>query len=201
MSPDESSVELKRPSDASEDAPSQGKKPRTGEDPLVAANALASFAGPSTEEEDPAAADASPPGEDPPPPPDKEEEVIAQQVSDDNDAGTGSAASASDSAAQIASAAARAIQEAMNTVKQEQHVLAEREEAVKRQRSKAARFCADSRARRRLRTMIFEQSADPATQQMRIAQMQQLQQSQIGCLACPSLVQPCLDLRRSLVQP
>lgn len=179
MSPDESSVELKRPSDESEDAPSQGKKPRTGEDPLVAANALASFAGPSTEEEGPAAADASPPSEDPPPPPDKEEEVIAQQVSDDNDAGTGSAASASDSAAQIASAAARAIQEAMNTVKQEQHVLAEREEAVKRQRSKAARFCADSRARRRLRTMIFEQSADPATQQMRIAQMQQLQQSQI----------------------
>ena len=59
MSPDESSVELKRPSDASEDAPSQGKKPRTGEDPLVAANALASFAGPSTEEEGPAAADSS----------------------------------------------------------------------------------------------------------------------------------------------
>ena len=78
MSPDESSVELKRPSDASEDAPSQGKKPRTGEDPLVAANALASFAGPSTEEEGPAAADASPPGEDPPPPPDKEEEVMAR---------------------------------------------------------------------------------------------------------------------------
>ena len=111
--------------------------------------------------------------------------MIAQQVSDDNDAGTGSAASASDSAAQIASAAARAIQEAMNTVKQEQHVLAEREEAVKRQRSKAARFCADSRARRRLRTMIFEQSADPATQQMRIAQMQQLQQSQIRSQARP----------------
>lgn len=179
MSLDDPSVELKRPSE-SEDAPSNGKKSKT-EDPLVAANALAAFARPSTEEEGSAAADTSPHSEDPPP--DKGEEVIAQQVSDDDDteatAGTESAASASDSASVAATAASRAIQDAMNTVKQEQHVLAEREEAVKRQRSKAARFCADSRARRRLRTMIFEQSADPATQQLRIAQMQQLQQSQI----------------------
>jgi len=179
MSLDDPSVELKRPSE-SEGEPRNGKKSKT-EDPLVAANALASFARPSTEEEGSAAADASPHSEDPPP--DNEEEVIAQQVSDDDDteatAGTDSAASASDSAAVAATAASRAIQDAMNAVKQEQHVLAEREEAVKRQRSKAARFCADSRARRRLRTMIFEQSADPATQQLRIAQMQQLQQSQI----------------------
>ena len=188
MSLDGPSVELKRPSE-SEDAPSNGKKSKT-EDPLVAANALAAFARPSTEEEGSAAADTSPHSEDPPP--DKGEEVIAQQVSDDDDteatAGTESAASASDSASVAATAASRAIQDALNTVKQEQHVLAEREEAVKRQRSKAARFCADSRARRRLRTMIFEQSADPATQQLRIAQMQQLQQSQIRNQArCPRL--------------
>ena len=179
MSLDDPSVELKRPSE-SEDAPSNGKKSKT-EDPLVAANALASFARPSTEEEGSAAADTSPHSEDPPP--DKGEEVIAQQVSDDDDteatAGTESAASASDSASVAATAASRAIQDAMNTVKQEQHVLAEREEAVKRQRSKAARFCADSRARRRLRTMIFEQSADPATQQLQLTQLQHLQQSQI----------------------
>ena len=156
------------------------KKSKT-EDPLVAANALAAFARPSTEEEGSAAADTSPHSEDPPP--DKGEEVIAQQVSDDDDteatAGTESAASASDSASVAATAASRAIQDAMNTVKQEQHVLAEREEAVKRQRSKAARFCAESRARRRLRTMIFEQSADPATQQLQLTQLQHLQQSQI----------------------
>ena len=179
MSLEDPSVELKRPSE-SEAAPSNGKKSKT-EDPLVAANALASFARPSTEEEASAAADASPHSEDPPP--DKEEEVIAQQVSDDDDteatAGTESAASASDSAAVAATAASRAIQDAMNTVKQEQHVLAEREEAVKRQRSKAARFCAESRARRRLRTMIFDQSVDPATQQLRFTQLQQLQQTQI----------------------
>lgn len=179
MSLDGPSVELKRPSE-SEDAPSNGKKSKT-EDPLVAANALAAFARPSTEEEGSAAADTSPHSEDPPP--DKGEEVIAQQVSDDDDteatAGTESAASASDSASVAATAASRAIQDALNTVKQEQHVLAEREEAVKRQRSKAARFCADSRARRRLRTMIFEQSADPATQQLQLTQLQHLQQTQI----------------------
>ena len=194
MSLDGPSVELKRPSE-SEDAPSNGKKSKT-EDPLVAANALAAFARPSTEEEGSAAADTSPHSEDPPP--DKGEEVIAQQVSDDDDteatAGTESAASASDSASVAATAASRAIQDALNTVKQEQHVLAEREEAVKRQRSKAARFCADSRARRRLRTMIFEQSADPATQQLQLTQLQHLQQTQIRnqarCLLHPLTPHP-----------
>ena len=180
MTLDAPSVELKRPSEP-EDEPSNGKKSKT-EDPLVAANALASFARPSTEEEGSAAADAAPLTEDPQP--EKEEDALERSVhSDDDDteatAGTDSVASASDSAAVAALAASRAIQEAMMAVKQEQHVLAEREEAVKRQRSKAARFCAESRARRRLRTMIFDQSTDPATQQLRFAQLQQLQQSQI----------------------
>ena len=72
------------------------------------------------------------------------------------------------------------------TVKHEQDTLAEREQAIKRQRSKAARFCADSRARRRLRTMIFEGASDPATQQLRLAQMQQLQQSQLRSQVPPA---------------
>jgi hypothetical protein len=85
-----------------------------------------------------------------------------------------------------ATAAADAIQQALMTVKQEQDTLAEREKAIKRQRSKAARFCADSRARRRLRTMIFEGASDPATQQLRLAQMQQLQQSQLRSQVPPA---------------
>ena len=182
MSVHEPCVELKPPSE-SEDEPSNGKKPKT-EDPLVAANALASFAGPGTEEEGERSATIGVAPSSQKKHPDKRDEAPESSVHNDDDDTETTVSCASDSAAgavaaAAAAAASGAIQKAMMAVKQEQHVLAEREEAVKRQRSKAARFCAESRARRRLRTMIFDQSTDPATQQLRFAQLQQLQQSQI----------------------
>jgi len=154
--------DLKRPSESEQES-CDGKKPRT-ENPLVAANALACFAGPGSEDGSDTT-DAAPSNENKQPV--KQDEAPKDSVHyDDDDTETTAAASG-------------AIQRAMLAVKQEQHTLAEREDKVKLQRSKAARFCAESRARRRLRTMVFEQSADPITQQLRLTQLQQLQQTQI----------------------
>jgi hypothetical protein len=228
--------ELKRPSE-SEQEPCNGKKPRT-EDPLVAADVLACFAGPGSEDEHDSSntTDAAPSSEKKQPA--KQDEAPEGSVHNDDDdtettvscasdsvvgagAGAGAGAAGAAGAAGVAGAAAEAaeaeeaaaagagvgaaaaaaaaaasgaIQKAMLAVKQEQHVLAKREEVVKRQRSKAARFCAESRARRRLRTMIFEQSADPATQQLQLTQLQHLQQSQIRnqarCLLHPLTPHP-----------
>ena len=181
---DEPPVESKRTSD-SEQEPCNGKRPRT-EDPLVAANALACFSGPSSEagingSDTTDAASSSEKKQS-----DKQDGAPGGSMHNDDDDTETTLSCASDSvvgaagAAGAAEAAASgAIQKAMLAVKQEQHTLAEREEVIKRQRSKAARFCAESRARRRLRTMIFDQSADPATQQLRFTQLQQLQQTQI----------------------
>jgi len=181
---DEPPVESKRTSD-SEQEPCNGKRPRT-EDPLVAANALACFSGPSSEagingSDTTDAASSSEKKQS-----DKQDGAPGGSMHNDDDDTETTLSCASDSVVGAAgatgaaeAAASGAIQKAMLAVKQEQHTLAEREEVVKRQRSKAARFCAESRARRRLRTMIFDQSADPATQQLRFTQLQQLQQTQI----------------------
>ena len=196
--------DLKRPSE-SEQEPCDGKKPRT-EDPLVAANALACFAGPGSEDGSDTT-DAAPSNENKQPV--KQDEAPKDSVHYDDDDTETTVSCASDSvvvaaaavvgtagAAAAAAAASGAIQRAMLAVKQEQHTLAEREDKVKLQRSKAARFCAESRARRRLRTMVFDQSADPITQQLRLTQLQQLQQTQIRnqarCLVHPHTPHPRL---------
>ena len=184
MIPEAPPNDLKRPSE-SEQEPCDGKKPRT-KDPLVAANALACFAGPGSEDgskvsdttdaapsneyEQPVRLDEAPKGSvhyD-----DNGTERTVFCASDSVLVAAGAGVGTTDAAA-AAAAASGAIQKAMLAVKQEQHTLAEREDKVKRQRSKAARFCAESRARRRLRTMVFDQAADPITQ------LQQLQQTQI----------------------
>ena len=190
MIPEAPPDDLKRPSE-SEQEPCDGKKPRT-EDPLVAANALACFAGPGSEDGSKVSdtTDAAPSNENEQPV--RQDEAPKGSVHYDNDDTETTVFCASDSvlvaagagvgttdAASAAAAASGAIQKAMLAVKQEQHTLAEREDKVKRQRSKAARFCAESRARRRLRTMVFDQAADPITQQLRLTQLQQLQQTQI----------------------
>ena len=190
MIPEAPPDDLKRPSE-SEQEPCDGKKPRT-EDPLVAANALACFAGPGSEDGSKVSdtTDAAPSNENEQPV--KQDEAPKGSVHYDDDDTETTVFCASDSvlvaagagvgttdAAAAAAAASGAIQKAMLAVKQEQHTLAEREDKVKRQRSKAARFCAESRARRRLRTMVFDQAADPITQQLRLTQLQQLQQTQI----------------------
>ena len=182
--------DLKRPPE-SEQEPCDGKKPRT-EDPLVAANALACFAGPGSEDGSKVSdtTDAAPSNENEQPV--RQDEAPKGSVHYDDDDTETTVFCASDSvlaaagagvgttdAAAAAAAASGAIQKAMLAVKQEQHTLAEHEDKVKRQRSKAARFCAESRARRRLRTMVFDQAADPITQQLRLTQLQQLQQTQI----------------------
>ena len=191
MIPEAPPDDLKRPPE-SEQEPCDGKKPRT-EDPLVAANALACFAGPGSEDGSKVSdtTDAAPSNENEQPV--KQDEAPKGSVHYDDDDTETTVSCASDSvvvaaaamvgtagaAAAAAAAASGAIQKAMLAVKQEQHTLAEREDKVKRQRSKAARFCAESRARRRLRTMVFDQAADPITQQLRLTQLQQLQQTQI----------------------
>jgi len=190
MIPEAPPGDLKRPSESEQES-CDGKKPRT-EDPLVAANALACFAGPGSEDGSKVSdtTDAAPSNENKQPV--KQDEAPKGSVHYDDDDTETTVSCASDSvvvaaavvgtagaAAAAAAAASGAIQKAMLAVKQEQHTLAEREDKVKRQRSKAARFCAESRARRRLRTMVFDQAADPITQQLRLTQLQQLQQTQI----------------------
>ena len=190
MMPEAPPDDLKRPSESEQES-CEGKKPRT-EDPLVAANALACFAGPGSEDGSKVSdtTDAAPSNENKHPV--KQDEAPKGSVHYDDDDTETTVSCASDSvvvaaavvgtagaAAAAAAAASGAIQKAMLAVKQEQHTLAEREDKVKRQRSKAARFCAESRARRRLRTMVFDQAADPITQQLRLTQLQQLQQTQI----------------------
>ena len=191
MIPEAPPGDLKRPSESKQES-CDGKKPRT-EDPLVAANALACFAGPGSEDGSKVSdtTDAAPSNENKHPV--KQDEAPKGSVHYDDDDTETTVSCASDSvvvaaaavvgtagaAAAAAPAASGAIQKAMLAVKQEQHTLAEREDKVKRQRSKAARFCAESRARRRLRTMVFDQAADPITQQLRLTQLQQLQQTQI----------------------
>ena len=214
---DEPPDEMKRPPESKQEM-CNGKKPRT-EDPLVAANALACFAGPGSEDgfKGSDTTDAAPSSEKKQPA--KQDEAPEGSVhNDDNDTETtmsctsdsvvGAAGAAGAGAAGVAAAAGAAaaaasgvIQKAMLAVKQEQHVLAEREEAVKRQRSKAARFCAESRARRRLRTMIFDQSVDPATQQLRFTQLQQLQQTQIRNQARCHPLTPHPGLSSPIVAP
>ena len=190
MIPEAPPDDLKRPSESEQES-CDGKKPRT-EDPLVAANTLACFAGPGSEDgskvsdttdaapsneyEQPVRLDEAPKGSvhyD-----DDDTETTVFCASDSVLVAAGAGVGTTDAAA-AAAAASGAIQKAMLAVKQEQHTLAEREDKVKRQRSKAARFCAESRARRRLRTMVFDQAADPITQQLRLTQLQQLQQTQI----------------------
>ena len=199
--------DLKRPSESEQES-CDGKKPRT-EDPLVVANTLACFAGPGSEHGSKVSdtTDAAPSNENKQPV--KQDEAKGSVHYDDDDTET-TVSCASDSvvvataavvgtagaAAAAAAAASGAIQKALLAVKQEQHTLAEREDKVKRQRSKAARFCAESRARRRLRTMVFDQAADPITQQLRLTQLQQLQQTQIRnqarCLLHPHTPHPRL---------
>ena len=190
MIPEAPPDDLKRPSESEQES-CDGKKPRT-EDPLVAANALACFAGPGSEDGSKVSdtTDAAPSNENEQPV--KQDEAPKGRVHYDDDDTETTVFCASDSvlvaagagvgttdAAAAAAAASGAIQKAMLAVNQEQHALAEREDTVKRQRSKAARFCAESRARRRLCTMVFDQAADPITQQLRLTQLQQLQQTQI----------------------
>ena len=190
MIPEAPPDDLKRPSE-SEQEPCDGKKPRT-EDPLVAANALACFAGPGSEDgskvsdttdaapsneyEQPVRLDEAPKGSvhyD-----DNGTERTVFCASDSVLVAAGAGVGTTDAAA-AAAAASGAIQKAMLAVNQEQHALAEREDTVKRQRSKSARFVAESRARLRLRTMIFDQSAGPSAQQLLLTQLQQLQQTQL----------------------
>ena len=208
MIPEAPPDDLKRPSESEQES-CDGKKPRT-EDPLVSANTLACFAGPGSEDGSKVSdtIDAAPSNENKQPV--KQDEAPKGSVHYDDDDTETTVSCASDSvvvaaaavvgtagaAAAAAAAASGAIQKAMLAVKQEQHTLAEREDKVKRQRSKAARFCAESRARRRLRTMVFDQAAGPITQQLRLTQLQQLQQTQIRnqarCLLHPHTPHPRL---------
>ena len=190
MIPEAPPEDLKRPSE-SEQEPCDGEKPRT-EDPLVAANVLACFAGPGSEDGSKVSdtTDAAPSNENKQPV--KQDEAPKGSVHYDDDGTEAAVFCASDSvlvaagavvgtadAAAAAASASGATQKAMLAVIQEQHTLAAREDTVKRQRSKSARFAAESRARLRLRTMIFDQSADPITQQLGLTQLQQPQQTQI----------------------
>ena len=200
MIPEAPPDDLKRPPE-SEQEPCDGKKPRT-EDPLVAANALACFAGPGSEDGSKVSdtTDAAPSNENEQPV--RQDEAPKGSVHYDNDDTETTVFCASDSvlvagagvgttdAAAAAAAASGAIQKAMLAVNQEQHALAEREDTVKRQRSKSARFVAESRARLRLRTMIFDPSADPSAQQLLLTQLQQLQQTQLRNQARWCLLHP-----------